>query len=215
MTQHIVIANPNSLSLTTQAIEDAVSGYSDFPVEFECITSVDGPPGIQTQIDADRAVAPLLELAKSHAMRAQAFVVACFSDPGIHSLRELLPCPVVGIGEAAMLTAMCYGQRIGVIAIAKSSIPRHYRYFTSLGILPRVAGERSLDMNVSELDDDSIVLKKLVETAIELRDQDGASVIVFGCAGMASYRKRVEQKTGLPVIEPTQAAIAMLMSRMV
>jgi allantoin racemase len=34
-------------------------------------------------------------------------------------------------------------------------------------------------------------------------------VLVLGCAGMAQYRHRVEQAIGLPVVDPTQAAVTM------
>jgi allantoin racemase len=32
---------------------------------------------------------------------------------------------------------------------------------------------------------------------------------VMGCAGMARYRAALEEAVGVPVIEPTQAAVAM------
>jgi Asp/Glu/hydantoin racemase len=43
----------------------------------------------------------------------------------------------------------------------------------------------------------------------ELRDEDGADVIVMGCAGMARHRAPLEAALGVPVIDPTQAAVAM------
>jgi allantoin racemase len=42
-----------------------------------------------------------------------------------------------------------------------------------------------------------------------LRDHDGADVLVLGCAGMAQYRAGLEAEVGLPVIDPTQAAVTM------
>jgi Asp/Glu/hydantoin racemase len=38
--------------------------------------------------------------------------------------------------------------------------------------------------------------------------QDGAGVIVMGCAGMAVHRRGLERELGIPVIDPTQAAVA-------
>ncbi|HKD57676.1 MAG TPA: aspartate/glutamate racemase family protein, partial [Hyphomicrobiaceae bacterium] len=43
----------------------------------------------------------------------------------------------------------------------------------------------------------------------ELRDKDAADVIVMGCAGMARHRQPLEAALGIPVIDPTQAAVAM------
>jgi allantoin racemase len=42
-----------------------------------------------------------------------------------------------------------------------------------------------------------------------LRDEDGADVLVMGCAGMARYRPRLEEALGIPVVDPTQAAVGM------
>jgi Asp/Glu/hydantoin racemase len=42
-----------------------------------------------------------------------------------------------------------------------------------------------------------------------LMEKDGADVIVMGCAGMARHRRPLEAALGVPVIDPTQAAIAM------
>ena len=49
--------------------------------------------------------------------------------------------------------------------------------------------------------------------AAELRDEDGADVLVMGCAGMARYRDRLQRHVGLPVVEPSQAAVAMAIGR--
>ena len=53
----------------------------------------------------------------------------------------------------------------------------------------------------------------MVATGRQLREQDRADVIVMGCAGMARYRDRLEQAVGVPVVEPTQAAVAMAIGR--
>ena len=46
-----------------------------------------------------------------------------------------------------------------------------------------------------------------------LRDTHGANVVVMGCAGMARYRKPLQDEVGVPVVEPTQAAVTMAIGR--
>ena len=89
----------------------------------ECVTLAAGPPGIQTQRDVDGVVAPMLRLIAELDPRAAAFVIACFSDPGLHSARETTRRPVLGIMECGILTALTLGQRFGVIAILPTSTP--------------------------------------------------------------------------------------------
>jgi Asp/Glu/hydantoin racemase len=45
--------------------------------------------------------------------------------------------------------------------------------------------------------------------AQRLRDDDGADVLILGCAGLADHRLGLEAAVGLPVVEPTQAATAL------
>jgi Asp/Glu/hydantoin racemase len=78
-----------------------------------------------------------------------------------------------------------------------------------MGLLARFAGERPLNMSVAETAAGEKTLDRMIEVGKELRDEDGADVIVMGCAGMARHRQPLEAALGVPVIDPTQAAVAM------
>jgi Asp/Glu/hydantoin racemase len=83
------------------------------------------------------------------------------------------------------------------------------RYMRQIGLLARFAGERPLDMSVAETAAGEKTLDRMIEVGKELRDKDGADVIVMGCAGMARHRQPLEAALGVPVIDPTQAAVTM------
>jgi allantoin racemase len=209
----IYIINPNSTEAVTRGIDAAIA-----PLRFaggpalECLTLEEGPPGIQSQRDVDNVVGPLCRMIGKLDTAAAAFVIACFSDPGLHSARETTRKPVLGIMECGILTALTLGQRFGVIAILQNSIARHLRTIIGMGLQSRLAGERAIGRPVVELSDETKALTRMIDTAKRLRD-DGADSVVMGCAGMAQYRERVEQAAGVPVVEPTQAAVAMALGR--
>ena len=136
-------------------------------------------------------------------------IVACFSDPGVAALRERLPCPVIGIREAAIETALGLGARFGVIAIGTASIPRHLTAFDALGVRDRLAGDSPLGLSVPDLQDPHKTEARMIEVAQRLKDDDGADVLILGCAGMPQYRDAVAEATGLPVVEPCAAAVAL------
>jgi len=140
---------------------------------------------------------------------AAGFVIACFGDPGLHALRDTTSLPVVGIQEAAVMSALTLGQRFGVIAILPTSIPRHLRAFGAMGVLDRLAGDRALGLGVADLADADKSLAAMIDTGQSLRDRDGADVLIMGCAGMARYREILEAELDLPVVEPCQAGAAM------
>ncbi len=53
----------------------------------------------------------------------------------------------------------------------------------------------------------------MIDVGRTLRDHHGADVLVMGCAGMARYRTDLEEAIQIPVVEPTQAAVAMAIGR--
>ena len=112
-----------------------------------------------------------------------------------------------------MTQALTLGVKFGVIAIGEASVRRHLAAFDDMSLSARLAGDRPLGLSVSDLADPTITLDRMIETGRTLRDTDGADVLIMGCAGMAQYREQIETATGLPVIEPCQAAVALALGR--
>lgn len=214
MSARILVINPNSTQAVTDGIDRALEPLriAGGPV-FECVTLAEGPPGIQSQRDADGVIDPLCRLIARREADCDAFVIACYSDPGLHSAREVTRKPVLGISECGIFTALTLGHRFGVIAILERSIPRHLRYLGALGVTQRLAGELPVGLEVTELADAGRTLTRLIETGRALVQTHGAHVVVMGCAGMAQYRKPLEEAIGVPVVEPTQAAAGMAWAR--
>ncbi len=152
---------------------------------------------------------PLCRLVAQHDNRAAAFVIACFSDPGLHAVRETTRKPVLGIAEAGLLSALTLGERVGVIAILAASLARHRRLVRALGLESRFAGALPVGLGVTALADEEAALGRMTEVGRRLRDEAGADVLVMGCAGMARYRARLEAALALPVLDPTQSAVGM------
>jgi allantoin racemase len=214
MADRILVINPNCTEMVTRGIDEACAPLriSGGP-EIDCLTLKEGPPGIETQQHVDGVVAPMLKLIKDKENDYSAFVIACYSDPGLHSLREATKKPVLGISECGILTALTLGQKFGVIAILKQSIPRHLRYVGALGVSERLAGELPVGLRVVELSDEKRTYGRMAEVGKTLRDTHGADVVIMGCAGMARYRKPLQDELGIPVVEPTQAAVTMAIGR--
>jgi Asp/Glu/hydantoin racemase len=205
----ILVVNPNSNEAVTKGLADALEpiAFKDGP-DIDCVTLKEGPYGIETQEHVDSVTLPLRRLVAGR-NDVDAFVIACYSDPGLHVCREATARPVFGINEAGVLTALARGERFGVIGIGQRSIRRHVRYMRQMGLLERFAGERPLNMSVAETASGEKTLDRMIEVGKELRDEDGADVIVMGCAGMARHRRLLETALSIPVIDPTQAAVTM------
>jgi allantoin racemase len=211
----IMVINPNSNRVVTAGIAEALKPLMfDGGPEIVCETLAEGPLGVESQADVDSVAMPLRHLVEKDTDSA-AFVIACYSDPGLHVCREATTRPVLGIAECGVLTALTRAETFGVIAIAQRSIRRHLRYLRQMGLIDRLAGERPLDMSVAETASGEGTLAKMITVGRALKEEDGAGAIVMGCAGMARHRKALENALDIPVIDPTQAAVTMALGAVV
>lgn len=204
----IIVINPNSNEAVTAGLDRALDAFRlGGAVGIECVTLKEGPFGIESQLDSDRVVLPLTRLVAERS-DAHAFVIACYSDPGLDACRQVAKVPVFGIQESGVLMALARGDLFGVVAISGNSILRHRRSMRRMGVIDRLAGERALNISVDESARGERTFERLVEVANKLVE-DAADVIILGCAGMAAHRSKLEKAIGKPVIDPTQAAVTM------
>ena len=202
----ILVLNPNSSPDVTASMDSALAPtrIAGGP-EIICATLAEGPPGIETQAHVESVVGPIARYCATH--EADAYVIACFSDPGLHLAREAVCKPVVGIAESAFLMAIGLGQRFGIVAIRKGSIPRHIRAVRQSGLEHRLAGDRAIEVGVTDMLRGASPVERIVAIGTQLRDEDGADVLILGCASMGGFRPEIEARLGLPVVDPTQAAV--------
>ena len=206
--RRILIINPNSTESCTESIDRAAEAFRIPDIEIVAETVAAGPISVASMADYTWAQGPLIDhIAGRNGPAADAIVVACFSDPALPAAKEISGLPCFGLGEAGMLAAMQRGMRFGIVALAESSVERQQRRVAELGIGARYAGSRAISLSVPELADAERTVAAMAKAGAKLVQQDGADVIVMGCAGMADYREELASALGRPIIEPTQAAI--------
>ncbi len=203
------VINPNSSAHVTAAIERAAVPFRAAGHAIACVSMADGPAGIESEADLVACVGPMLAYADAHAKDSAGFVIACFGDPGLHLMRERFGRQVYGIAECGVFAALMAGERFGVISILEPAVARHRRYFAAMGVSQRLAGDRAIGIGVAGLEDREAMLARMAETGERLKLQDGADVILMAGAAMSHIRDALEAHLGIPVIDPTQAALAM------
>ena len=201
----VLVINPNSNQAVTDGLRESLAPLEVAGrVEIECITLAEGPFGIETSLHVQSVVLPLRQLILERE-DAQAYVLACYADPGLAVCREATNKPVFGIQESGLYAALQRGARVGVVALSPKSIARHLPYIQSLGLHSRLAAERPLNLSVAESEQAS-AYPRIASVARELVEQDMADTILMGCAGMARHCEALENELGVPVTEPTRAA---------
>ncbi|MGY9047914.1 hypothetical protein P775_11435 [Puniceibacterium antarcticum] len=200
----ILVINPNSAVTVTQGIATALAPLGD---HFRVMDLPEAPLTIASDEDVARAGIGVGALVQR--IEADAYITACFSDPGLDLARSLTAKPVIGIQEAGILTAMARADLFGIIALGPKSVPRHRRKIRMMGVEARLAGELALSGVSAEASgrDESVYAE--VRAAAERLGEMGAGAIVLGCAGMAPIRARLAADTGLAIIDPVMAGGAM------
>ena len=85
------------------------------------------------------------------------------------------------------------------------------RAIRAIGVESRLAAERPIGVSVAESGGEE-AFDALLKAGELLRDADDASAVILGCAGMAPQRARLQDRLGLPVVDPTQAAVGLAIS---
>jgi Asp/Glu/hydantoin racemase len=150
-------------------------------------------------------VEPLCRLVQTEP--ADAYVIACASDPGIEAVRASTDRPVLGVFRCAVAAALARCERFGVIALVDASVGRHALALRSMGAEARLAAEIAMNVGIDDLLEPNATRSRLIETAAALVSR-GAEAVILGCTGMAHHRAAIEDAVRVPVIEPCQAAAA-------
>jgi allantoin racemase len=201
----ILVINPNCSIDCSAGIEAAIAPLR-FPggPTLEVVTLAEGPAAIYSWRDWHNVVEPMCRMIAR--VPADAYVIACASDPGIEAARAVTDRPVLGVFRSAVAAAVARAERFGVIAIVDASKARHMLALRAMGLADRLAGEVALNVTMEALLDPAETRARLIEAARELAAA-GAGTVVLGCTGMAHHRAAIADAVGLPVIEPCQAGV--------
>lgn len=206
---HIRLINPNSTaSMTAQALDSALR-VKQKETHVSAANPDDTPVSIEGQADEAMAVPGLLaEIRKGEGQGVDAYVIACFDDPGLHAAREVARGPVIGICQAAVQVAMTISRRFSIITTLPRSIAIIEDLVEDYGAQRHCRKVRAINLPVLGLEEDPEVAEALLRREIEAaKREDAAEAIILGCAGMSSLCDRLRDATGVPVIDGVTAAI--------
>eukprot|EP01062_Namystynia_karyoxenos_P034490 TRINITY_DN25285_c0_g1_i2.p1 TRINITY_DN25285_c0_g1~~TRINITY_DN25285_c0_g1_i2.p1 ORF type:complete len:280 (+),score=76.90 TRINITY_DN25285_c0_g1_i2:67-840(+) len=203
--------NPNTSADFTQKLRQAVGGAAG-GVRVDCAQPDSGPASIEGVFDEGLSMAPSLSALLRLRPGYDGVVVACFSDhPLTDAAREVLACPVVGIFESACLTATLLGHTFSIVTTNARWRPLLANGAARLGYAGRLASVRTTDLPVLALEGGGAagVRSKICEESARAVAEDGAEVIVLGCAGMVGLKEEVSAAVGpgVPVVDPVSSGV--------
>jgi len=204
----ILLLNPNTSQSITELLVGAAIPAAAAGTEIVAVTAPRGVPYISSRAEAQIGGAIALEILAERQGTYDAAIIAAFGDPGLFAARELFDVPIIGMSEAAMLTACMLGKRFGIVTFAAAMEAWYRECVEQHGLAHRCAGIRCLDGGFRSIDD----VQDEKETAlIDLANKsvalDGAEVIILAGAPLSGLAAKVADRVNVPLVDQAAAAV--------
>src|SRR5699024_4584263 len=107
--------------LITESIEKTAGLIATPKTEINTITSSLGPVSIESYYEKITASLGVVEEIKKFqekgAKEADAFIIACYGDPGLDAAREVTDCPIIGIAQASMYFTSLVARKFSILTL--------------------------------------------------------------------------------------------------
>lgn len=204
----IKVINPNTTAAMTLSIDESARKAKGPGTEVVTVNPPRGPESIEGYYDEHVAAFHVLGEVLRERDKFDAYVIACFGDPGLEGVREITAAPAVGICQAALQLASTLATRFSILTVLPRVVVDLQQKVEKYGFQRYLASLRTTQMAVTEFSTNREAGEKaLIEAGRKAIDEDGAEALILGCAGMAGLEEKMERELGLPVIDGVAAAV--------
>ena len=201
------IINGNTIAAMTANIDAQARAAARPETIIRTTQPAAGPLTIESYYDEYLAIPHILAELIQHEGASDAFILACWGDPGIEAAREITRKPVIGIAEASLYVANSLGAKFGVVSTLKRTQHMVEKTIEKVGLSSRCALALCTDLPVAATEEDRDHTVNVLEAGGRQVIAAGAEVIVLGCAGMSGLDQQLAQRLGVPVIDAVAAAV--------
>lgn len=204
----LLLLNPNTSASMTERMRAVATAAKAPGTTIVPATAPRGVPYIATRAEAQIGGAIALEMLAERHAEVDAAIIAAFGDPGLFGARELFDIPVVGLAEAAMLTACMVGRRFAIVTFARALGPWYEECVAMHGLRERCAGILALDSPFEDADAVGEAKEALLEQlALRAVRELEADVVILAGAPLSGLATRVAGRIPVPVIDQVAAAV--------
>ena len=200
---NILVLNPNTSKVVTQKISGIVQRIARKDVN-AVVTQIEaGPESLESYFDEIQAGPFIIKSVIEAQDKFDSVLLAAFCDPCIEALKEISTIPIFGMEEVVFSSALLLGNKFGILTEKKHKEAVKLQHVRKMGLLSRFASVKALDMGVVEIaENPEKVKERAIAIAKEMVCNDGAEVIILGCASMTGYSKELANEIGVPVLDP-------------
>lgn len=204
-----MIVNPNTTTEMTASVVAAAQRAAQPGTVLLGATAAWGTHSIESHLDevwGAAAVAEIVEAAEPDGV--DAYVIACFGDTGLPAAQEIASGPVVGMTEAALVTAALIAHRFAIVTMPRRTLEQSDRVVRSVGLGHRCT-VLAVDVAVSQVHEGSReLLEVFIDEGRKAVARDDAEALILGCSGLADLVEPLQEALGIPVIEGVAAGVA-------
>lgn len=138
-----------------------------------------------------------------------ALAIGCFYDTALHDAREISGNMIVTAPcVASCEIAASLSNRFGIIVGRRKWVHQMQTTVHEYGHGHRLAGFYDVGLGVDDFQKDhSETARRLIAAGRKAVDEGGAESLILGCTMEVGFYKQVERELGVPVIDPSIAAL--------
>jgi allantoin racemase len=204
----ISVINGNTFEPMTAGIDESAQAACSIGTKVVTTQPQAGPESVESYYDEYLAIPGILETVILSQANFDAFVIACWGDPGVEAAREITTKPVIGIAEASMYVANMVAARWGIVTTQHRTLDMIEKTVHKTGFAHRCVSIRTTGIPVVETETARQATLDALEAVGRLAiSEDKAEALCLGCAGMSRLDTELEQRLGIPVIDAVAAAV--------
>ncbi len=210
MSKKLLIINPNTSYEMTKDIEITVNKYKSKDVEVIVKKPDFGPQSLESFYDYTLAAFGCIRMLEKEKNNYDGILLACFGDPGLYAVKEMLDYPAIGIAEASITMANLMGQKFGLLVALDKAKALMTDMVGQYGMKDRCAAIEPLNISVLDVEKNKKESIEKLITVGKIAIKKGADVLILGCAGMTGMKEEVEKALNVPVIDPVECGYKVL-----
>lgn len=200
----ILVANANTTVAITEACVAAARQAASPGTEILGATPAFGPAVISTRAENAIAAHPMLEVLAPHAGSVDAVVLAVSHDTALEAARQLMPCPVLGMTEAACLVGCTQGARFAILTLGAPGL--YEELVARHGLAARCSEVRGLPITPQQVLADPPAVHAALLAAIEDLAKRADSVVLAG-AVLAGMDRLLQPRAAVPLLDGIACAV--------
>lgn len=204
----ILIINPNSNRKMENDIEEAYKMCSFMKENtVDIVSGKLSPTSIESYHDEAIATTEMISNIYKYKSKYDGIIIACFGDPGLFAMREIMDVPVIGIAEASFNMVSYISRKTLIVTTPMRTVQQ------AKDLINRYGNSKQFEIcgllnSIDEICCDSDMFYNTLKTFVKMKlENSQATSVLLGCAGMSKYSNQLTSDVGIQVVNSMQVAL--------